>query len=75
MPIRQKNGGVCIKPAIGRPCSFDSETNDIYCAFGMCPNQIHIYYNLPYYYDVFKNLQLSYNHNLEKGFKMLLKKN
>ena len=69
MPIRQKNGGVCIKPAIGRPCSFDSETNDIYCAFGMCPNQIHIYYNLPYYYDVFKNLQLSYNHNLEKGFK------
>lgn len=69
MPIRQKNGGVCIKPAIGRPCSFDSKTNDIYCAFGMCPNQIHVYYNLPYYYSVFKNLQLSYNHNLEKGFK------
>lgn len=74
MPIRQKSGGVCIKPAIGRPCSFDSKTDELFCAFGMCPNQIHIYYNLPYYYGVFKSLVQSCEHNAKLGFERAAEK-
>ena len=37
----------CCKANIGRPCSFDSQTDRFYCAYEMCPNQCHMYYDLP----------------------------
>lgn len=45
--IRRKSGGFCCKANIGRPCSFDSQTDRFYCAYEMCPNQCHMYYDLP----------------------------
>ena len=65
--IRRKNGGFCCKPNIGRPCKFDSNTDRFYCAYEMCPNQCHMYYDLVYYLKEFEILKLTYNTNMENN--------
>lgn len=69
MPIRQKLGGCCIKPNPNRLCEHDADTDELMCAYGLCQNQVHFYYNLPYYYDQFKDGIKIYKHNREKGYK------
>ncbi|MBR2675730.1 MAG: hypothetical protein IKE28_02290 [Solobacterium sp.] len=44
IPIRQKAGGVCIKSSQLRDCRVDGQTNEFYCAYGVCPNIVHFYY-------------------------------
>lgn len=44
IPIRIKTGGVCIKSSMRRDCMVDAETNEFYCAYGVCPNIVHFYY-------------------------------
>ncbi len=43
-PLRRKVGGVCIRCAKMFPCPTDDETDQIYCAFGVCPNQCVLYF-------------------------------
>lgn len=45
VPIRAKVGGVCIKSSMFRECSTDNKTNDLYCAYGACPNIFTFYYH------------------------------
>ena len=65
--FRRKWGGFCCKPNIGRPCDYDSATDRFYCAFQMCPNQCHMYYDLSYYIDEFYILIKTYNSNIERN--------
>lgn len=43
-PLRVKVGGVCIRCGNVVPCRSDSETDAIFCAFGVCPNQCAMYF-------------------------------
>lgn len=52
MPIRRKLGGYCIKSNPLRACEHDAETNEFYCAYGLCQNQCHFYYHCVYYYTL-----------------------
>ncbi len=69
IPIRQKLGGCCIKPNPNRLCEHDADTDELMCAYGLCQNQVHFYYNLPYYYDQFKDGIKIYEHNKKQGYK------
>ncbi|MBR3158796.1 MAG: site-specific integrase [Atopobiaceae bacterium] len=43
-PLRRKVGGVCIRCGRMAPCPSNTETDQIYCAFGVCPNQCVLYF-------------------------------
>lgn len=74
MPIRKKYGGFCIKSAVGRPCEFDHLTNEFYCAYGMCPNQCHMFYHLDYYYNQFREGVTAYLHNKSLEYERMVEK-
>lgn len=57
--IRGKSGGVCIKTSL-MPCSKDSRTNEMMCAYNICPNLFHFYYMIDVSYLNFKTLQETY---------------
>lgn len=57
--IRGKTGGVCIKTSL-MPCSRDVRTNEMLCAYNLCPNLFHFYYMLDVSYVDFKTLQATY---------------
>ena len=57
--IRGKTGGVCIKTSI-IPCSQDARTNEMLCAYNLCPNLFHFYYMIDVTYLNFKTLQDTY---------------
>lgn len=71
LPIRQKCGGFCIKPNSSRPCEMNNEeeSDNILCAYEICPNQCHVYYDCAYYYNIFSMLKKTVNANLKGGFK------
>lgn len=70
MPMKVIPGGFCICPAPQFTCSAQSKGNvdSIYCAYGMCKNQSHLYYDLPYHYSQFEALKTSVKHNLENEY-------
>lgn len=68
IPIRQKMGGVCIKSSVLRDCSLDAKTNDFYCAYGVCPNVFHFYYNIDISYRKAKELSQSIKINTKNNF-------
>lgn len=68
IPIRQKLGGFCMKPNPNRVCSVDAETDELFCAYQMCPNQCHTVVDLPYYLNLFKNFQFIIKNNQVNGF-------
>lgn len=57
--IRGKSGGVCIKTSL-MPCSKDARTNEMMCAYNICPNLFHFYYMIDVSYLNFKTLQETY---------------
>lgn len=57
--IRGKNGGVCIKTSI-IPCSKDARTDEILCAYNLCPNLFHFYYMIDVTYINFQTLIETY---------------
>lgn len=65
--IRGKTGGVCIKTSLV-PCSKDARTNEVMCAYNLCPNLFHTYYMVDVTYVDFRTLQQTYKHNLDNGF-------
>lgn len=64
--IRGKTGGVCIKTSL-MPCSKDARTNEMHCAYNVCPNLFHFYYMADVTYMDFKTLQDTYSANLKSG--------
>lgn len=71
LPIRQKCGGFCIKPNSSRPCEMNNEeeSDNILCAYEICPNQCHVYYDCAYYYNIFSMQKKTVSANLKNGFK------
>ena len=74
MPIRSLYGGFCMKANVGRVCEFDAAVDEFYCAYGMCPNQCHFFFNLKYYYDRFQDSKASYLHNKQNNFVQMAEK-
>ena len=64
--IRGKTGGVCIKTSL-MPCSKDVRTNEMLCAYNLCPNLFHFYYMVDVSYLNFQTLQETYKAMLESG--------
>lgn len=64
--IRGKTGGVCIKTSL-MPCSKDARTNEMMCAYNLCPNLFHFYYMADVTYINFQTLQETYDTNLKNG--------
>ena len=65
--IRAKTGGVCIKTSL-IPCSKDARTNEMMCAYNICPNLYHTYYMVDVTCVDFRTLQQTYRTNLDNGF-------
>jgi hypothetical protein len=53
--IRAKTGGVCIKTSL-MPCAKDARTNEMMCAYNLCPNLFHFYYMVDISYMNFRTL-------------------
>lgn len=66
--IRAKRNGFCVKATEYRECSRDAKTNEIYCAYDVCPNLCHVYYMADDSYNDFKTLQITFNENVKNGF-------
>jgi len=64
--IRGKTGGVCIKTSL-MSCSKDARTNEMMCAYNLCPNLFHFFYMIDISYVNFKTLQDTYSSNKENG--------
>lgn len=64
--IRGKTGGVCIKTSL-MPCSKDARTNEMMCAYNVCPNLFHFYYMVDISYMNFQTLQETYKAMLSTG--------
>lgn len=43
-PLRSKVGGICIRCGNIAPCPASDGTDEILCAFGICPNQCQMYF-------------------------------
>ncbi len=74
IPIRQKLGGVCIKASLLRECSIDAKTNKYYCAYSVCPNVFHFFYNIDISYRKASELSKSIEINAKNGFKKQVQK-
>lgn len=74
IPIRQKFGGVCIKGSLLRECSLDAKTNEFYCAYGVCQNIFHFFYNVDISYRKAQELSQSIEINTSNGFKKQVQK-
>lgn len=66
--IREKGPGLCCIKANFIPCKFDVRTNEILCAYGMCPNIYHFYDMIGVTVMQFHAMQETYQENLNNGF-------
>ena len=64
--IRGKRGGYCIKSSV-LPCSEDAETDDVMCAYGLCPNLFHFYFMADDTYSDFRGACLAAELNAGVG--------
>jgi hypothetical protein len=64
--IRAKTGGVCIKTSL-MPCSRDARSDEIMCAYSLCPNLFHFYYMIDISYENFKTMQKTCAVNNQRG--------
>ncbi|MBR3312856.1 MAG: site-specific integrase [Atopobiaceae bacterium] len=66
-PLRRKVGGVCIHCGGVVSCKSDNETDQIYCAFGVCPNQCVLYFMADQCLDTVRSHMELIPINLERG--------
>ena len=71
--IRGKRGGVCIR-ANNEICANDKKTDQVMCAYGICPNLFHFYYMLDVTDVDFRMLQQSYQTLVDSGYKKAAEK-
>lgn len=65
--VRTKRNGACIKTS-RRECSRDARTNKIFCAYNLCPNLFHFYYNSYETYQDIKDCEEAYKRNKKNGY-------
>ena len=75
MPVRPKTGGFCCKSMQGFPCMSGDETDDFYCAYGVCPNIFSFFYNIDVDYRKLKEMEFAIEDNKRRGHKAMLAKN
>lgn len=68
IPIKLKNGGICMKSGAKRPCSMDADTDEFYCASDVCPNNFRLYWHLDTTYGEFQDFLKTITHNKKNGF-------
>ena len=64
--IRAKTGGVCIKTSL-MPCSRDARSDELMCAYDLCPNLFHFYYMADISYGNFITMQQTVKINQDNG--------
>ncbi|MGN0078388.1 MAG: hypothetical protein ACI36V_06355 [Coriobacteriales bacterium] len=64
--VRAKAGGACVKTSVVS-CSKDTRTNELLCAYGLCPNLFHFYHSIDVTYASFTASQDTYFAALEAG--------
>lgn len=69
LPIRSTNGGFCMKLHPAKKCEVETEIDPIYCAYGVCPNRVHLYFHIGANFkkaqDMFESLK--YDLELDEG--------
>ena len=68
MPIRAKAGGFCIKSNPNRDCHLDGPSDEIMCAYGVCPNQCTMYFMASISYSKCQTLAKTMKYNVDAGF-------
>ena len=68
MPVRAKAGGFCIKSGPIRDCSKNEITDEIYCAYDICPNSFHAYCCIDITFDKCTELLKTIELNKKNGF-------
>ena len=51
-----------------RECALDAETDEFYCAYGVCPNNFHLFYMADVSYERYLTLKNTYTYNKNNGF-------
>jgi site-specific recombinase XerD len=69
VPIRAKEGGICIKSGPIRECGKSDATDELFCAYGMCNNLFHSFFMIDINYQKYTTLLKTIKYNQEKGFK------
>lgn len=64
--VRAKTGGACVKTSLV-PCGKDARTNELLCAYGLCPNLFHFYHSIDVTFASFAVLQETYATALDAG--------
>lgn len=65
--VRAKAGGACCVRTTIVPCSKDARTNELLCAYGLCPNLFHFYHAADATCADFAALRESHSAMLEDG--------
>ncbi|MFT8351011.1 MAG: hypothetical protein ABF685_19030 [Clostridium saccharoperbutylacetonicum] len=73
-PVRAKLGGICIKSGPIRDCKKNDITDELFCSYGMCPNNFHVYYMVDITYKDYTTLINSIQYNKTNGFIRALEK-
>ena len=67
-PMSAKSGGICIKGGPIRESRCEKITDELYCAYGMCPNNYYVYFMVDESITEYKLLQNILKHNLDNNF-------
>lgn len=66
-PLRRKLGGVCIKCGTVNTCPSNTKTDQVFCAFGVCPNQCTLYFMLDIHLDEARSHMVLVDENKARG--------
>ena len=66
-PLRMKLLGVCIRCGNVVPCPVSDGSDEILCAFGVCPNQCHLYFMVPTSLEMARNHMSLVKENVSRG--------
>lgn len=70
MPMKVIPGGFCICPAPKMSCEAMNKDNadSIYCAYGLCSNQSHLYFDMPFHLSQLRNCETAVLYNTENEY-------
>lgn len=66
-PLRKKIGGVCIRCGQIVPCQENKQTDELLCAFNLCPNHCHMYFAASDTYETVNNMAQIAEINAKRG--------
>lgn len=70
LPVKEILGGCCITQGPHHPCELDNglKADKLLCAYGLCPNQSHLYWNSAYHTELMHEMEAIVCHNAELGY-------